>query len=1027
MTAPAATTAYPNQYWAGKFLEADVATYFTANTILSSVDQEDKFLVIQSLTGAPNPLLTANVTVYNGKNVDFDSASTVQADMNTSLSIKWKDDAINNGGASGTPTMEYICIDSSNISAANLASLLTGPAALLAAENTYWLKRNSAADSTTGLYATSDYHSPTWTTTGISALGEGTVGGNAAVDNSYRYCKFSKYTAGSTDSAGNATGGPQNGMAKADVLVSAITVDVSDPDDTFIVNSGALSPTTTTSGLTLGSSYIFALRVSNPVGNSAALITTAKMVQGPAQAKVFKAMDYGALVDDTSAIFNIATQKFEIRLKTDIRTGAGVTDDEYVYTPNLAATGGIAITDATGAVFTVTMVAATGDMAQFPTTTDNRNKYTMPTTVEAMDITKTVVGKDILLTFDKVKIQAGTMNAGETATTYAAAGDETFATLSGMTFVTTLIATNTHGATSSGEFAFATARQVFGTKADYAALTTSASVFEPTGLNDVRTSSILTDGSATNYIISATLPVNAGAQTHGRNVDRIDYEVYQTRGNNTEKSVAKESVSVGSASTTVAGVATVSGTDYYAFDEDFGVNADTAKVANKFNLRVLITDVEMGYPLKLRVNYASAAAAAFGSATDAAAGAAFALAGQVLMAGAAADPTAPTAAELAAFAADAADDFVTAVADLTFDTVPTNQDDECGTMGCDVTNNSLTVHWGSTYMSNNNTLTGFRVELYDYATRTYQTKAEAAGNTAAGAHADAKAAPASTNGSPTSAFVVEKGANDRSCTFSGLTNGRLYVPIVRTKTTQGATTGIYSQGRTVAGSIGSTAANRDGAATSSVTGVPLERHTVAVVDKDDVAILSAARFRKVSDATADMTPQIFGNTAAQFTPFGTPIVTAVVSGASATQSLKIDDNGSILKFGAMLQTSLPANNAAFGAAGQISNATASGEADVFYLDLSFSAATYTDTNSDGTISAAEILAQDNNRVAPTFYKDGTGTAQVTYSARRVTTVGTDYLGANWATETNYVFVSNAAGTTAGKVSSTGTNGMAALS
>ena len=1015
MTAPAATTANPNQYWAGKFFEADVATYFPPNT----AGQTDKFLIIQSLTGAPNPLASGNVTVYNGKYVDSDTASTSQADMNSSLSIKWKDDAINFGGESGDKGMEYICVDSSNISSANLTKLLAGG-------DSYWLRSDAVLNADGSTYneseywnsnAVSDTHtSPSsithtqgaiWTTTGIGALGEGTQGGNAEIDNSYRYCKFGK--SGTSADAGDATNGPQSGQAFVRVKVTAVTYDTSHTDydatdsSTWIING--LAASNSAAGLSVGSSYIFALRVKNSVGSSAPLITTAKMVQGPANAYEFKAMDYGDLADDTSAIFNIATQKFEIRLKTDTRSGTGVTGDPYVYSSNLSATGGIPVTDS-AVDFSVIMTADRGAMDQNAVPND---VYRMPTVAEAMGVTKSVSGKDILLTFDKVKIETGTMNAAETVTTYAAAGDKLFSALSGMNFDFKLIATNTHGATTedttsdseAGPMPFNNNRQVFGTKAAYAALTTSAAIFTPTDLNDLRTSS-LTTGADANYILSATLPVNAGAQAHGRKVDRIDYEVYQVRGNNTENQIAKLSVDVGTASPTVAGIATVSNVDYYTFDEDHDATtgADTAKAANKFNLRVLKSAVENGYPIKLRVNYASTAARLYGAAADATAAAAFALAGESLF-----DNT-----DAASRAADAAEDFVTDTADLTLATVPTNQDDECGSMGADVSDGTLTVHWGTTYQSNNSTLTGFRVELYDYASRTYLTKAayDANNSNTAQAASDAVCATSSADGSPTSDFVVEKTSTDRSHTFNGLTNGRLYVPIVRTKTTQGSTTGIYSQGRTVKGSIGSSAG----------AGAAVERHRVDVIDKDDNAILSAARFRLVSDAT-DKTAEIFGESDSQFTPFGTPIVHAVVSGSADTQSLKIDDNGSTLNFGAMLQTSLPTNGATFGAAGQISNAAATSgatDADVFYLDLSF-----TPTTSAEVTAGAAV---NNDRAAPAFYQDGSGTGKVTYSARRVTTVGTDYLGANWATETNYVFVSNAAGTTTGKISSSGLTALA---
>jgi hypothetical protein len=145
-------------------------------------------------------------------------------------------------------------------------------------------------------------------------------------------------------------------------------------------------------------------------------------------------------------------------------------------------------------------------------------------------------------------------------------------------------------------------------------------------------------------------------------------------------------------------------------------------------------------------------------------------------------------------------------------------------------------------------------------------------------------------------------------------------------------------------------------------------------------------------------------------PFGTPFIEVDLSATPKT--LKVDDNGSVLLFGAMLQTAPGGNNGtpATGSATQIGMNTSSADLDnVFYLDLSF-----------GTPSGG-AETRFSGDTGPVTYKspDGAADAGVAYPARSVVNVNTAYLGSNWASETNYVFASNAAGTTVGKVTAAG--------
>jgi hypothetical protein len=162
-----------------------------------------------------------------------------------------------------------------------------------------------------------------------------------------------------------------------------------------------------------------------------------------------------------------------------------------------------------------------------------------------------------------------------------------------------------------------------------------------------------------------------------------------------------------------------------------------------------------------------------------------------------------------------------------------------------------------------------------------------------------------------------------------------------------------------------------------------------------------------TDATGTV---LDGNTSNNVgTPFGTPVVTASVA-AGANQTLTIDNNGSPLLYGSMLQvgraTGATSTLTTIGVIGTAVTAPGS-SSDIFYLDLSF-----------GTTAGA--VSVDPTGSSRKLYETSAG---VKYPSRMVTTVGKTFLGDNWSTETNYVFASNAAGTTAGKISAIASNGV----
>jgi hypothetical protein len=311
-------------------------------------------------------------------------------------------------------------------------------------------------------------------------------------------------------------------------------------------------------------------------------------------------------------------------------------------------------------------------------------------------------------------------------------------------------------------------------------------------------------------------------------------------------------------------------------------------------------------------------------------------------------------------------------------------------------------------------LLGYRVEVYDLISRTPAKDADgnlrnwdATGSSSTSSAIDAIA--------PTGSRLVTHSTLDATkteCTIDGLKNGKHYVPIIKTVTLQGTDT-VTSAGRTIYDTIGT--------ATDEV-----EMHTVDVDYTDAVGgtAYTAIRFRNVQPTTgtvgANVTSTYFkssGNDKTTVVPFGAPIIT--VDLASTPKTLKVDDNGRNLLFGAMLQTAPGTNNAMPDGTNpqRIGGAmtTSAGMDNVFYLDLSFGANYYGNASSAST----QNPTFDANSVVTYESPAGAADAGVTYPARDVTNVNTAYLGSNWASETNYIFASNAAGTTVGKIDGTG--------
>jgi len=941
----AGTTASPYVYpeWAGKYTEN--STTLSDPTFGGYLSADGAGIV--SLTGAP---ATPTFAMFNGKEIQADGAPSA-ADMNKSVSLRWEDKDLDFGGEETGKKLQVIAVDSEDISHAELSELIAG---------TVVKSANTAA---AGATPNTIYYKPTWTDLTVSGLGDGvfqaagTFPATKEVNTSLRYLMFNDASA-----SPDVPPATHDETSPTIPLLSPITTSSiglmkkvmgTGSNVTNIVNytgtvDTATSPTTTAASsgpLELGKSYIFALRLKNDIGASTPYIfASPTMVQGAADASELEsdATDSdgdlsGGNIGPTSTVWNPAEQRFETLVSTPIEATGAKTPITY----------------------SALVTSAIGDSAP---NTVGAAVYTVDATHENA-VTATTVGQAAgvtLLHFNAVRARTQNIIQGTDAQgdpTYTAGTNPThnaYASVSlsdmqGMKFGITLRAKNANSTTATiaaNDLVLASndTRQLFAPKADYAALVPTITIASPTAaavtagtntsVNDVRES-------GNDYVISLDAKDLTYATEGGRHVDKVKYEVYQMLPNGDKKPVVSSvqqdmtGTGVGESFALGSGASGADGAD---------------DIATMFNIRFLKSAAEMGCAFKVKMSYISNADAAFAQSGLAN--------GQ---------------------------DFETASVTKTFATIPLATHDEAGYMSIQAANEKLTVYWSPanvTYPNEGETVTGYKVELYDRATYEYSTSAHTDVNFSA---TDALATPV---GSQTF------GASSTEAEFTGLDNGKNYVPIVYTITDQNGST-VTSAGRTV---------------TASITAFPFD---VQVKNAAGTLLRTVKRFSS-SDTSwpsgTDETATVFDAIGNVGTPFGVPIITANVASGS-NQKLTIDSNGSDLLYGSMLQVAAAPGRTASGVG--IINSNVNASRDLFYLDLSFGAG--------GAAAAAASSPSVGGSTRELYTLGG-----VEYPSRYVTSVGAGYLGSNWSTETNYVFASNAAGTTAGKISATATGGISAL-
>jgi len=720
------------------------------------------------------------------------------------------------------------------------------------------------------------------------------------------------------------------------------------------------------------------------------------MIQGPAKSSdLVEAGFAGGSGSNTSltasglgCLWNATSQKFELTFSEENET---VADSVKSYARDTAATGAMA-----AVTYEVKVVDATGIRPQDEHSHDiyDISEDWRDITASKSTATNTDGGKTITLSFGTVMARTHTHDSSDNAVqgTYES---RNLSDLHGRQFTVSLRASNANGyTTTSGDIAFAGARQVFSAKSVIAGLTPAAAKVAVSG-TDMRK-----DGS--DYYLSATASDFTFANTGGRNIDDINWEVTQTMSDTTVNTVAKgslgdqllrsntvisagtdngdfEDVEVDSATSKVHAPGT--GGNFYSYNgtPTSGINAQTTTydLANKLNFKFAAagttgggsTDVELGYPFTLKLTYVSNGVATTLSQTG--------ITG-------------------ATGTANAIQDFESTTKSITYSTAPLPTDDECAQMNALEGDHELTVYWSkpaAAYATNADPdFKGYILDLYDE-----MAYSDTGHN---GDASDVTFAPAFSH-----SYLSGTGPLGRTVTqhkFSGLLNGKHYTPILRTVNTSGASV-VTSKGRTLDGAINANyeAHSVEVVATSTSTAVlrtVIRYKTIAATGSGGTAVA----------AGTDVTGTVFSSTARQVT-FGLPVVTASVA-AGANQTLTIDNNGSPLLYGSMLQvaraTGATSTLTTTGVIGTAPGAPGS-SSDIFYLDLSFGAGVDGVQNVGGTGSTRELYV----------------TGGVTYPGRMVTTVGKTFLGDNWSTETNYVFASNAAGTTAGKISASASNGV----
>ena len=1067
--------------WAGSYIETAVgATPLDANAAPalfekpSSVFSGDalKMGYMTTLTGAPSNFLTGtSITMQTGITVqanvlDADNAGTPTSAavrpevsesgddlMEKSIAIKWSDAGISDQGMSTNFKMQYICMteahyqDLNDLGTDQVYSFYSGT-----------LEKTAAtADGQTPAVM----YPPGWTDLNIASLGQGEVTNATynvmATDNTERYCRFA--TGVSTDTQGALAEFNTDGSLKINALEATAGVHLT----TIALNADETGLDTTTDSdkgikletgvgtLSLGETYRFILRLSNDNGANTPKVMSPKTVTGRASAVEFLkegADASGDFIGPTSLMWDPSAGRFEFKITDTYDAGTIATDDDET----LVAPTGAKPTDMTYQAVIVSTDQNDAASAALGDPGTRRPTHSFTTTPISCNATKD--GNLTTVTFDNVYAKEISYYAGVTTssgTTYAnpvTAPSAIYTPLTdfyGWRFEIKLIAKNGNGArtvvgTDHGAKTFGTKRQVFASEATFEAVATTAGKVSPktyvqnagqstetiTTYKDVRLKNIATFGTpqsaptsavSTNvYFLSASIKDISATDfaTVGRRVDKIEYEVYQNLGDNNRHRVGNVEIVSPDArivpTTDISGVTTEApsnSTDdeskgydlayekplatwdgsaagaYSASESDLMLDNGTASndiVKDRFNIWVHQDDVVYGYPLRLAVRLLSDGA----------------------------DDLAQSPAK--STLALSAKEYYTEVTTFPYATIPFEDHDECAHFSATAGDEKMTLYWtepninatelqGAT-ASDTPSLEGYQIELYDIISRSPDKDSNGVKRfwkfeteTGAGNQNDRVEASAT----PVQTIIMGKEAKTKEIT--GLKNGKHYVPIIKTLTRQG-TNDVLSVGRTIFGTIG----------TDGQDDEEFVARKVIYVDDEAVAY-TAATWRQVQNTTTNKTGVVLNSSATNPTivvPFGTPFIEVDLSATPKT--LKVDDNGSDLLFGAMLQTAPGGNNAtpSAGSATQIGTNTSSANLDnVFYLDLSFGAA-----------PSAGRFTGDN---APTTYKSPAGAADagVAYPARAVTNVNTAYLGSNWALETNYIFASNAAGTTVGKVTSSG--------
>ena len=710
--------------------------------------------------------------------------------------------------------------------------------------------------------------------------------------------------------------------------------------------TGAVTKGTLSAGLELGDSYTFVVALKNKAGLGAhtRLGAAGKTVVGPPVTQKFnipwtivdrsnplltdttemkEGKDLGATLDLSNCLFDVATQSFQVTIADDL---SGNQKD-------IQATGAL-----DNVTYEVKVAAKVGDMTiktQYDLCINDTAEPPSATAATVIDIsdgwfpmTKNLnadgsirLSVDSVLTknvYDAWVPTSGNVNKFPFVT-------RSLSTMKGGAYTIHIRAKNSAG-TSDTTSQVCSDRQVFGTKAAYALLVPNIDI----SLLDNSAKDVTFTGTAGAYDAQIGFRMRdlSDAEIEGRCVDEIEYRIYQTLNNGKDHDIIGETQEVPAS----AGPRFGNGS---GADLEFQIGS-AASVTDRVTIKFLSATYKRGYPIKADIKYRSKKTGALSN-TPAVAG----------------------------LLNKSSEDYDTATKTLTFATIPEDNHDEVGSMTKDDGNNKTKISWSRPNDQYDAVLKGYIVDLYDISSGTVTA---GTGGTTVNLSSPVNKRTSGTLSASTTSYE-----------FSGLVNGKNYMPVIHTVTTQGLVD-VTSNGRSLVSVVANGETIKHGHSATfgtyayfgPATGVSTANHFVPA---------NCAR------------------------PYGLPLVSANV----AKQEMTIDNNGSVILYGAMIQvqTANILTPDAFaaqtptltgsGASGVVTGAATGGDVqgsnNVFYLDLSFGVLTGV---SDQTV-----------------YMPASGYG---VDDRNIFTVKKDFLGDKWVDETNYVFVSNKAGTTAGKIS-----------